>query len=274
MPAVLHTKPRLSIVTCTYKANEKFLRKCLQSIETQTYKNIEHIFNDSYSDPATLNIIQEYTDRNKDKYPIKFFQSEPRGVAYALNKAYPHATGEIIHFLHADDYYYTQHALEKAISYFDKNPEIHWLTGDLLVEIEGKLIKFPMTKILSLSPQKALATMNWISHENTFMKTEMLGKYGGFNEDVRSPVEYRLWLRMIRKEKVFITKDIFAVYTVHKGSASSGSARALFRGLAECVKIMYNEKILFGVGHREDTRVFKALRTISDNAKMVLKKLG
>jgi len=41
-------KPKISIITCTYNS-EKFLRGALESIENQTYKNIEHIINDSHS---------------------------------------------------------------------------------------------------------------------------------------------------------------------------------------------------------------------------------
>ena len=47
-----------SIITCTFNS-EKYLRKALQSIESQTYLEIEHIINDSHSTDATLEIIRE-----------------------------------------------------------------------------------------------------------------------------------------------------------------------------------------------------------------------
>jgi len=47
--------PLISIITCTFNS-EKYLKKALESVQNQTYKNIEHIINDSYSTDKTLNI--------------------------------------------------------------------------------------------------------------------------------------------------------------------------------------------------------------------------
>lgn len=267
-------QPKISVITCTYKVKENYLRKSLQSIEHQTYKNIEHIFNDSSNDPRTLKIIADYTERNKEKYTVKLIQSQPKGVANALNTAYPHATGDLVHFLHSDDYYFTHNALEKVAHFFRENPGATWLTGNFAVSLEGKTLKFPITKVLSLSPRRILSTMIWISHENTFMKTELLSRYGGFNEGVKGPVEYRLWLRMIRDQKLHTVNDYFTCSHIHKGSTSRGNAKAIFVSLAECLKTLHREKIIFGIGHREDTTAYKTLKAISGNAKIVLRKLG
>jgi len=45
--------PRISIITCTCNS-EIFLLRALNSIECQTYKNIEHILNDSFSTRCVL----------------------------------------------------------------------------------------------------------------------------------------------------------------------------------------------------------------------------
>ena len=69
--------PRISIITCTCNS-EEFLMRALESIECQTYRNIEHIINDSFSTDASLPIIQNYIARNKDEYTIKLIHSEPK----------------------------------------------------------------------------------------------------------------------------------------------------------------------------------------------------
>ena len=45
----------ISVVTCTFNS-EKYLKKAWESVQKQTYKNIEHIINDSYSTDKTLEI--------------------------------------------------------------------------------------------------------------------------------------------------------------------------------------------------------------------------
>lgn len=51
----------MSIITCTYNS-EKYLPIALQSEKRQTYKNIEHIINDSYSSDRTPEIIEDYIE--------------------------------------------------------------------------------------------------------------------------------------------------------------------------------------------------------------------
>jgi glycosyltransferase len=80
---------------------KNILKSALKSIESQTYQPIEHIINDAYSTDSTLEIVQEYIERNKNRYRFKFIQSEPKGVGNALNVATKEAAGEIIHYLHS-----------------------------------------------------------------------------------------------------------------------------------------------------------------------------
>jgi len=48
----------ISIITCTFNS-EKYFNKALESVQNQTYKNIEHIINDSFSTDKTLEIIKK-----------------------------------------------------------------------------------------------------------------------------------------------------------------------------------------------------------------------
>jgi len=217
-----HKSPSISVITCTYNS-EKYLKRALESIEIQTFENIEHIINDSYSTDKSLEIIQEYIERNKVKYNIKFIQSEPKGVGNALNVATREATGDIIHYLHSDDYYLNKYSLQKAASRFRENPNCVWLTGNFLVEVRGKRIIIPQTYLLRANPARALYVMNFISHENTFVKREAVQIYGSFNEDKNDVVEYSLWLNLIKDHKPLIVNDEFTVFIIHKGSTSTGS---------------------------------------------------
>ena len=54
--------PLVSINTATYNS-AKTLKKCLESVKNQTYKNIEIVIMDSHSKDATLDIAKEYGAR-------------------------------------------------------------------------------------------------------------------------------------------------------------------------------------------------------------------
>ncbi len=247
--------PTISIITCTYNS-EKYLKKALESVRKQTYKNIEHIINDSYSTDKTLEIIEKYIEQNKKEYCIKFIQSQPNGVANALNVATKEATGDIIHYLHSDDYYYKEESLEKVASHFIKNSNLMWLTGNFLVEIKDKIIVIPQTYLLKVNPERALSVMNIISHENTFMRREAVELYGGFNEDGKFVVEYSLWLKLIKDYKPLIVNDVFTVFIIHKGSTSTGSIIKFSKAILRAFRTQRKEKIFPLIGCYEDMGPF------------------
>jgi len=254
--------PLISIITCTFNS-EKYLKKALESVQNQTYKNIEHIINDSYSTDKTLEIIKKYIEQNQNAYSIKLVQSQPKGVANALNVATSEATGDVVHFLHSDDYYNKNNSLEKAASYFIKNPNLIWLTGNFLVEIKGIKVAIPLTHLLRINPEKALSVMNIISHENTFMRREAIQLYGGFNEDKNFVVEYSLWLKLMRDCKPLIVNDEFTVFIIHKGSTSTGSLLKFSKAIQRAFKTQRKERVFPLIGYYEDNNIYYQFKAIT-----------
>lgn len=258
-------KPIISVVTCTYNS-EKFLPKALKSIESQDYQHIEHIINDSYSTDKTLQIIEDYIQSNKNRYPIRLIQSEPKGVGNALNFASLEATGDLIHYLHSDDYYVNADSLSKVAAYFIKYPELVWLTGNFLVDLHGKLFAIPQTLLLRRKPERALYSMNFISHENTFMKREAVQAYGGFHEKDDEVVEYNLWLNLIKDHPPMVVNDQYTAFIIHKGSRSTGNLIKFSKALSRAFRTQRKVKILPLVGYYEQKKAYI-------KAKRILKKL-
>ena len=92
-----HLHPKFSIITVTYNAG-KVLEDTIQSVITQTYKNVEYILVDGGSTDNTLSIINQYRSM------IQQVISEPdRGLYDAMNKGIKMATGDYICFLNAGD---------------------------------------------------------------------------------------------------------------------------------------------------------------------------
>ena len=260
--------PLISIMTCTFNC-EEFLPKALASVQNQTYQNIEHIINDSYSTDSTLEIIEQYIAQNESKYPIKLIHSQPEGVAKALNTATREASGDILHYLHSDVYYADHTSLEKVAAYFLENPGLVWLTGKLIVEFKGRKIFLPNTLPLKMHPAKALTITNFVSHENTFVKRKTMLSQGGFNEDKRYPVEYSLWLNIIKDFKPLIVDDKFTVFIIHSGSTSTGSVFKLSKALLRGVNTLRKERIIPIIGYYEDYPVYGQYRKIAKKVRSV-----
>lgn len=258
--------PTISVVTCAYNS-EAFLRQALDSVEAQTYPHIEHILNYSPSSDATLAILADYAARVGGRYPVRLVRSEPGGVGQALNVATRYATGDVIHYLHGDDYYLGADSLEKVAGHFRADSNLVWLTGNFVVEWRRRRIILPQTIILQPSLEIALSMMNFISHENTFMKTAAVQAYGGFNETRDDVVEYSLWLKLLRDHRPLIVNDEFCVFIIHKGSTSTGSVFKLMKAVRRAFHTQHKEHVLPIVGHYQDRRVYQ-------RAKGVIKKIA
>ncbi|MBP3463609.1 MAG: glycosyltransferase [Clostridia bacterium] len=109
--------PKLSVIVPIYNA-EKYIERCLKSILSQTFKDLEIILVNDGSTDNSQEIIEKYSS----KYPdlIKFFAKENGGQATARNLGIEKASGEYIAFVDIDDYLELD-AYEKAIEYIEKN---------------------------------------------------------------------------------------------------------------------------------------------------------
>ncbi len=98
---------------------EKYIAKCLRSIQKQTYRNIEIIVVDDKSLDNTVSVINQI--KSKDKRINLICLDENLGVSYARQKGLENTKGELVTFVDADDYYTDRHALEKVVDIFQKN---------------------------------------------------------------------------------------------------------------------------------------------------------
>ena len=113
----------ISIITVVKNAEET-IEKSIQSVIRQKYDNIEYIIVDGGSTDKSLEIIKKYKDKI-DKVVV-----EPdNGIWDAMNKGIKIASGDIIGFLNADDYYNLE-ALDLVNKYFLNN-EIDFLFGSV-----------------------------------------------------------------------------------------------------------------------------------------------
>lgn len=90
---------KVSIITATYNS-AKTISDTLESLNAQTYPDIEYIIIDGGSKDNTLSLIKSSCSR------VSVVVSEPdKGIYDALNKGILSATGDIIGFLHSDDFF-------------------------------------------------------------------------------------------------------------------------------------------------------------------------
>lgn len=144
----------VSVIIPVYKV-EDYLDDCLDSVQNQTYKNIEIICVNDGSPDNSGEILKRHQEKDKR---IKIINQENQGVSVARNTGMKAATGNWIYFVDSDDLivpYTLEKAVESAKEYdpdivnfkyedFSQNlrPDLSTKTyqglGKRLVEIRGK----------------------------------------------------------------------------------------------------------------------------------------
>jgi len=106
-------RPLVSYVTVV-RDNVSTIARAIESVQRQTYPNVEHIVLDGASTDGTVAVLEDHAGL------IDYFASEPdRGLYDALNKAVPLARGDVICVLNSDDWLEPD-AAETAVRRLDR----------------------------------------------------------------------------------------------------------------------------------------------------------
>lgn len=127
--------PKVSVIVPVYNM-EPYLAQCLDSILSQSLKNIEIICIDDGSSDRSLNILHEY-QRNHESLII--ITQNNLGSGPSRNKGISLATGEFVAFMDSDDWYPEPDILETMYNSAIKN-KISICGGSASMYRNGKMI--------------------------------------------------------------------------------------------------------------------------------------
>jgi len=195
----------VSVIIPAYNA-ESTLKRALDSVLSQTYKNIEIIVVDDGSTDNTHEIIDAY-DRL-----INSFTQLNSGASSARNQGVRLAKGEIIAFLDADDKWHPN-KLETQVDVLNKFPEIGLCSTKLKCVSESEAIKYsesditdPSTIRIELDFNKIFSNPYFGTPSVVMTKKHFLG-CGGFDESFKTGEDVDLWLRASYKKGVAIVEE-------------------------------------------------------------------
>lgn len=128
---------KVSIIIPVYNS-EKYLKKCVNSILNQTYKNIEIIIIDDGSKDNSYEVIKALEKENPTI--VKGFTQENQGVANTRNNGVQYASGDFIMFSDNDDYLDKDCVEVFVKSILEQDADIV-VGGYRRVAIDGKVLK-------------------------------------------------------------------------------------------------------------------------------------
>ena len=186
---------KISIITATFNSDST-IERTIQSVLSQDYPSIEHIIIDGQSTDNTLAILHKYSTQ------ISTILSEPdAGIYDALNKGIQLSTGDIVGFLHADDFFANNTVLSAIANAFEVN-NVDAVYGDLVyfsAKEPDKLLRYWKSEPFELSMLKN----GWMpAHPTFFVKRSVYQTHGLFDISFQIAADYDIMLRFLSKARI------------------------------------------------------------------------
>ena len=189
---------RLSIVTINYN-NAEGLKRTLESVAAQTYRDIEHIIVDGDSTDGSVDAIKEYVAKVDSRESIVdrvIWSSEPdKGIYNAMNKGIRKATGSYVQILNSGDIFAAPDVVECMMSAIDKAEYPELLYGNMVKKdfVTGKLLGKSREVEYSLR-QYYRSTMN---HDCCYIRRDVYEAYGLYDESLKIVSDWKWFLQAI-----------------------------------------------------------------------------
>ncbi|GAB1536524.1 glycosyltransferase family 2 protein [Geovibrio sp. ADMFC3] len=211
---------KISIITAVWN-NRETIRDAIESVLSQTYKNIEYVVVDGGSTDGTVDVIKSYGDK-----VTKFVSEKDKGIYDALNKGVNMATGDVIGFLHSDDVFADENSVAKIAEAFRKNTD--GVYSDLVYTLKkdtSKVLRF--WKSCDFTPK--LLSHGWMpAHPTLYFRREVYERFGMFDLNFRIAADYDFILRVFTSgiNTVYIPE---VLYKMRLGGASNKSLKNIIR---------------------------------------------
>ena len=167
-----HVHPKFSIITVTYNAGA-VLEDTIQSVITQTYRNVEYIIVDGGSKDHTLDIINRYREH------IHTLVSEPdKGLYDVMNKGIRLATGDYLCFLNAGDELHEDDTLQLMVHSITGTELPDVLYGETaIVDEEGHFLRMRRLSAPENLNWKSFKDGMLVCHQAFFPRRELAEPY-------------------------------------------------------------------------------------------------
>ena len=191
---------KFSIITISYNS-EKYIEDTIESVLSQTYKNIEYIIIDGKSTDDTLDIIDNYKDKFNNN--IKVISEKDKGIYDAMNKGLEYANGDLISFLNSDDVFAHKHVIKNVIKIFKNNPNCDACYSNIAMVKRNNLNDIKRIWSSSNDNYFSKCKYGWVpAHPSFFAKKDLYDKFGYFDLQFEIAADFDLICRFIEKYNI------------------------------------------------------------------------
>ncbi len=227
---------KISVITAVYN-NRSFIADAIESIISQHDVSVELVVVDGGSTDGTLQILQGYGNR------IHYLSSErDDGIYDALNKGIAKSSGDIVGFLHSDDFFENSKVLLRIVDLFVRF-NLDAVYGDLkYVQREDPSVVVRFWK--SGAFESSNLALGWMPpHPTFYVRRDIYQKLGAFDTTYRIAADYDCMLRFLKQDGFKVGYIPEVLVNMRVGGESNRSLRNILRKTREDYRALQRNKI-------------------------------
>jgi glycosyltransferase involved in cell wall biosynthesis len=181
-----------------------YIRRAIETLLAQTYKDFEIVVIDDGSSDASRDIVMAFSELDKR---VRYFYQKNEGIVGALNHGLSRASGEYIAFCDQDDWWLPE-KLKIEVGFLDKNSGIDLVYADCFMFENGSIKKNTFARSRNLNFCRSsdgdccmqMFWKNFIPAPLTIlMRRTVFEKIGNFDKHFSFAYDYHYWLLALRR---------------------------------------------------------------------------
>lgn len=221
----------VSALVCTYNSSRTVI-ETLESITSQTYKNIELVISDDDSKDVSVEICEKWVEKNKNRFVrTRIITHTPNtGTSANLNRAFSEAQGEWVKVIAADDKL-LPNCISDYIDYVYDHPEASIVFSKVVgfgnMEAANKWPFKNVKRFFDAFSTKQfriiLSTSNFLPAASVFLKKKVWEDLEGYDESIPLLEDWPFWVNALKNGYCFDFLDKETVsYRFSELSVSQG----------------------------------------------------
>jgi len=179
---------KISVITAVWNS-EATVGEAIASVAGQTHADLEHVIMEGNSSDGSLAAIERAAhDR------MRLISEPDEGIYDALNKGVKNATGDVIGFIHSDDFLAHNGALARIAAAFD-DPAVEAVFSDLDYVSQADTSR--VIRHWSTGPyHPRRLKYGWMpAHPTLYLRRGVYERFGAYDKNLRIAADYDFILR-------------------------------------------------------------------------------
>ena len=227
---------KISVITAVFNRHDT-VADAIQSIQRQTYENVEHVVQDGGSQDGTLEVLEDLSDAN-----THLVSAPDSGIYDAINKGIKRATGDVVGLMHSDDYFASDSVLVQVAAAF-QDPDIDGVYGDLQyvsATAAGKIVRHWN----SCDYDPGLLIRGWTPpHPTLYLRSDVYERFGLYDTSYRIAADYDAMLRYLVRGQIKLAYVPEVLVKMRVGGVSNRSLRHIIQKSREDYRAIRTNEI-------------------------------